>query len=74
MSTFDNLLGSDDVRIDAETLEQERLRKLREQEMALERTLEYTKEHQWSQDDTDTVLMALGLKESPPPLKTLSRR
>jgi hypothetical protein len=58
----------------AEQIEQDKL--LREQEIqtAHRAVLSHAKKNSWSPEDTDTVLQVLGIIESPPPLKQVSRR
>lgn len=41
---------------------------------AEEKVRAYAKRHSWDDDDTTLVLQVLGLMESPPPLRAVTRR
>jgi hypothetical protein len=57
-----------------EQQEKERLARLMEMESAHRVVTRYAQSLNWSTEDTETILQTLGLEESPPPLKAVSRR
>lgn len=59
--------------VDAETLKKEKLRREMETLTAEKKIKEFAKRHNWDEDQVDLVLQVLGLAESPPPLRVVSR-
>jgi predicted nucleotidyltransferase len=57
-----------------EQLELEQLLREQNRVKALQVVKSYAKGEQWTQEDQDIIMMALGLMESPPPLENRSRR
>lgn len=60
--------------VDAEQLKKERLHKEMEHLQAERRIKAFAKRHDWDEDQVTLVLQVLGLEESPPPLRVVSRR
>lgn len=60
--------------VTVELAEKERLQKLMEQEAALRIVKQQSKKDDWTPEDTQMVLQALGLEESPAPLRASYRR
>lgn len=58
----------------AEQIERDKLLREQEIQVAHRAVLSHAKRNRWSPEDTDTVLQVLGIIESPPPLRQLSRR
>lgn len=60
--------------VDPDLLRKEKLRREMESLAAEQRIREYSRDHKWPDEDVDLVLQVLGLAESPPPLRAVSRR
>lgn len=68
------LVNFDERLVDAEQLKKERLRREMELLQAEEKVRAFARRHDWEEDQVTLVLQVLGLAESPPPLRVVSRR
>lgn len=63
-----------DDAFDAEQARKDKLRKQMESTLAEKKIKAYGRRYNWNEDDVTLVLQVLGLAESPPPLRAVTRR